>query len=294
MKSNLALVCALGAVFVAGCFEEGSSAHRSITRSWPREGIERLELSSVHGAIEIRGVDRNEIKLVAEGHFSGAAGAAIARDGFLKAKTSGGVLRIEEKFTDERRRFVRVFGHSNRRHIEYSLEVPRDLLLSITNVSGEIQAEGVLAPMQLQTVNGSIEVTTEGAPLVATTVNGPIEARFTDRFAGAKFQTVNGPVEVIVPASASFVANISQLTGGFESNIPVEVKRRGGKFSAVVGPGKTSPFELHVNTVNGDVSLIREGDDAQPVELEPADPPDVGTETEPPAAPAPPPPPPSS
>lgn len=302
MNGRWMLASALGALLITGCYEEerGTEINRTIAKRWSREGISKLKLNSVHGSIDVKATSGNEIKLVAEGHFSGSANRALGRESFLKMSVSNGVLKIEERFVEQRTKLIRIFGSRGRRYIDYKLEVPADLAVVITNVSGEIDVDGISAPTELQTVNGSIDVSTPGAQVEANSVNGSIEAHFTRKFEGAKFHTVNGPVEVTIPADSAFVANVSQVNGGFESNIPVNVRRRGGSFSAVVGPSTSSPYELEVNTVNGDVSLIRGGsvDAAKKLPRRPAAPADVESpkapelpqpfDTPPPPPPAPP------
>lgn len=239
---------------LAGCGGGGESAQTRLAKVWPAEGIRQIRLTSVHSDIAVRASATNEIRLIAEARFEGRRAKERARSEFLKMSVDNGVLRIEEKGDTSRRRFMN-FG-SDDRFIEYSIEAPSSVALTLTNVSGEIDVAGVAAPAELHTVNGEIDVVARATTVEATSVNGPIDARFEQQFVGAKLRTVNGSVEVTVPSDSSFVCKISQVNGGFESNIPVQVRRR-GSVDAVVGSGDPSKT-LDVSTVNGDVSLLRE------------------------------------
>lgn len=256
MRSTTA--AALFVLLFCGCdeIELGSErAKKSFVKTWPSEGIRQIQLQSVHGDIEVRPATQNEIRLVVDARFSGRDAIKTAKSEFLKMTVENGVLKIEEKGKSSRGRLLRF---KRGRHIDFKIEAPSSIAVDITNVNGEIDVIDIAASSELRTVNGEIDVVSRGAEIEASSVNGSIEATFKEKFLGAKLSTVNGAVEVTVPALASFVCKVSQVNGGFESNIPVQVRRRGrGGINAVVGDGDGSKT-LHVTTVNGDVALIRE------------------------------------
>jgi hypothetical protein len=270
------------AVVLAGCgFSE--TAEQTVQKSWSTASLRKLSLRSVNSNIEIVGRPGGTIRMVANIRVSGPEAKRLMKNGPLDMSIEDGVLTISETSLHGGGRLAIPFivkrGSSE---IEYHIEVPPSIALSITNVSGEIEIAGMQGDTDLQSVNGSINVVSASSPVTARTVNGPIEARFTDHFNGAKLRTVNGPVEIQVPEHSAFVANVSQVNGGFESNIPVVLSRGGRHTIGDVSAGRDT--ELEVTTVNGDITLTRSGPKAlRPVE-KPSDVPAV-----PPAPPAPPP-----
>lgn len=243
-------------ILLAGCDggRSGEQARKNFSQSWPSDGIRQIELESVNGDVEVRPSSDAQIRLVVDAHFEGQGAKALAHGKFLEIEVDNGVLRIVEK---GRLRNGKIFNWSRTdRFVDYTIETPSSIELSISNVSGEIEVTDARARTILQTVNGEIAVNARNASVEASSVNGSIEANFSESFRGAKLSTVNGPVEITVPSDATFVCNVSQVNGGFESNIPMQIRRRGG-IKAVVGSG-TASHTLEVSTVNGDVSLLRE------------------------------------
>ena len=277
LRRTSALAIAAGSLVFTSCVNEHSEKlQRTMTRSWPAASINKIELETIHGVVEVVASSTDTVRLEARGKFRGPGIASAMRDGFLDTEVSGDTLKIEEKAWRKKGRVVFPFFRSGEsRYIEYRIEVPARFAVEVSNVSGEIDVTGVRGATELTTVNGSIDVTSPGAELKARSVNGSIEAIFVEAFNGAKFRTVNGPVDITIPAKASFICNVSQVNGGFESNIPIELRRRSrGEISGVFGQGDQKS-SLDVTTINGDVTLHQ---------IEP----DVPAEPEQPAPPAPP------
>ncbi|HEV7919820.1 MAG TPA: DUF4097 family beta strand repeat-containing protein, partial [Thermoanaerobaculia bacterium] len=170
------------------------------------------------------------------------------------------------------------FWDSSDMTIDYSLRVPQRIALDLHTVNGRIATTGIGGATQVTTVNGPVEVETSGtSELSAKTVNGRIRARFIQTFQGASLKTVNGDVETVLPKSASFVCDLSQVNGDFEASFPLSIHSHPGsrRVSGEVNGGR---YELKISTVNGDIEVQNGGAPAAP----PAPP-------APPAAPAPPP-----
>jgi DUF4097 and DUF4098 domain-containing protein YvlB len=124
-------------------------------------------------------------------------------------------------------------------------------------VNGSIEAEGLQGDADGTTVNGSVDISTSGSAR-ATTVNGSINASM-DRAVwpnGAKFTTVNGGVTVRLPAALNADVRLSTVTGGIQSDFPLNIATDPGPKHAegVVGGGGQ---RLDVTTVNGSISLLR-------------------------------------
>ena len=107
----------------------------------------------------------------------------------------------------------------------------------------------------MTTVNGTIDAEIGGDHEVsAKSVNGRIRAKFVSGFTGARLKTVNGGVEAILPESASFTCNLSQVNGDFEASFPLSIHSHPGnrRVSGEVNGGR---YQLQITTVNGDVAV---------------------------------------
>ncbi|MEX0893494.1 MAG: DUF4097 family beta strand repeat-containing protein [Gemmatimonadota bacterium] len=141
--------------------------------------------------------------------------------------------------------------------VEFTVWVPDNVRFAGHTVNGGIEARALRGPAELRTVNGSIDVETAGTA-EAHTVNGGIRAR-VGSVAGSgtlSFETVNGEVEVWIPAGAAMDVNAGTVNGDIETDFPLSVQGRWGPRTmkgTINGGGRA----LRLNTVNGDISLHR-------------------------------------
>ena len=229
---------------VAGCYEEEMHSSKTVTESWSASEVQEIDLEGVNGSISILAGDDDEITLVAE------IRARRDPDDILKLVVEDGVLRVREEHRRSKGFPFSLVRNSSAK-IDYEIRVPSATVLDIETTNGPIKTEGIRGVHHLSSVNGRIEVTTPDAEITASTVNGRIVAQFTDEFRGARLKTVNGSVRVSVPPDAAISADINQVNGSFNSNIPVVVN--GSK--RVSRHGETREFPLDVTTVNGSVTL---------------------------------------
>jgi putative adhesin len=148
-------------------------------------------------------------------------------------------------------------SRDNDTRVDFTVQVPAGIGLLARTVNGSIDAEGLQGDAEGTTVNGSVSVSTTGSAR-ATTVNGSINATM-DRAVwpnGGKFTTVNGAVTVRLPASVNADVRLSTVSGGIQSDFPLQMANDPGPKHAegVLGAGGQ---KLDVTTVNGGISLLR-------------------------------------
>jgi hypothetical protein len=152
-------------------------------------------------------------------------------------------------------------GRNNTRdndtRVDFTVQVPAGVGLLARTVNGSIDAEGLQSDTEGTTVNGSVSVSTTGSAR-ATTVNGSINATM-DRAVwsnGGKFTTVNGAVTVRLPATVNAEVRASTVSGGIQSDFPLQMGNDPGPKHAegVLGAGGQ---RLDISTVNGGISLLR-------------------------------------
>jgi DUF4097 and DUF4098 domain-containing protein YvlB len=263
-KRNLEVltVTAVMLVLAAGCDGRAEARHRSsskitttINRSWPAAEIRALEVFEVDGSVKVEAVQTNEIKLVATARGDFELKKGEENDGLFETRLEGDTLRIGRREKRNRDWDFHFFFDRNEKRIDYVLQVPPAVALELKTVNGRVTTRGGDAETLVTTVNGKIDIETSGSHEVrATTVNGSVEARFTRDFKGARFKTVNGGVEAILPKTASFSVDLSQVNGDFEASFPLSIHSNPGS-RRVSGDVNGGEHELKIVTVNGDVEL---------------------------------------
>lgn len=152
-------------------------------------------------------------------------------------------------------------GHSNVQNnevsVNFTVRVPAGVRFTGKTVNGRVEAEGLSADVEARTVNGGVNVSTTGLAR-ATTVNGSIRvvmgrADWTDEL---EFKTVNGGIDLSVPASLSAQVQAKTVNGEISTDFPITVtgtfSRR--RLSGTVGAGGR---DLLLETINGSVQLRR-------------------------------------
>lgn len=277
-RSHYLLVAAL-AVLAASCAVRERRSY-TIERKWPAAAIRNVEIREVDGSLNVEAGPPDEISLVARVRARSLPKQNAENLGFFRTAVDGDTLTIAR---DKHRRSTSGFlFHTSDITVDYSLRVPPQVALDLNTVNGRIATRGIEGETQVTTVNGPIELEATGRNEVsAKTVNGHVRARFLNTFQGASLKTVNGGVEAIMPPTASFACDLSQVNGDFEASFPLDIHSHPGsrRVSGEVNGGR---FELKITTVNGDIEVQNGGAPQAPQAL-PAIPP--------PAPPAPPPPP---
>jgi hypothetical protein len=168
---------------------------------------------------------------------------------------------------------------SNGARVDFTVRVPAGVRVALATVSGDVYASGLHSPVRAGSVSGNVHVSSDG-PVQASSVSGNVEATL-GRTAGQslQFSSVSGDVTLRVPASLDANFSARTLSGSIESDFPLELgsndRRRGRdddddddrgsvRVRVRIGQeahgrlGRGGP-ELRVNTVSGDVSLVRIG-----------------------------------
>jgi Putative adhesin len=141
--------------------------------------------------------------------------------------------------------------------VDFTVRVPAGVRFHGLTVNGDVEARGLGADVEAKTVNGNINVSTGGL-VSAKTVNGSITAALgrADWTGSLEFATVNGGIELSLPASLSTEIEVGTLNGEIQSDFPLTVTGRFSRrrLTGTIGGGGR---ELSLKTVNGSVHLRR-------------------------------------
>jgi hypothetical protein len=143
--------------------------------------------------------------------------------------------------------------------MKYVVRVPPGVVVNVEAVNGEVSLHGIDTPASVSTVNGGIEFDAAGAHRLET-VNGQIRARFSraDWTGSLDIETVNGSVDLTLPASFAAELRGETVNGGITSDFPVTIEGRWGPKSfrgSINGGGSRT---VNIETVNGAIRLRRQ------------------------------------
>lgn len=139
--------------------------------------------------------------------------------------------------------------------VNYTVRVPPGVHLTVQTVNGEVNVQDVAGDVDASTVNGSIYLSTSGVAS-ATTVNGSIQARIGDGEwnGGLSFETVNGSIDLIMPANVGADLSARSMNGSVKSDFPITATGRitSRRLNGTIGGGGP---RLTMSTINGAIEI---------------------------------------
>lgn len=151
----------------------------------------------------------------------------------------------------------RMNTNNNDVRVEFTVRVPAGVKFIGHTVNGEVEADSLASDVTAHTANGKIRISTSGWA-EAKTVNGSISARVgqTTGRRPIELETVNGGIDLELPAGANATVHASTVNGGISTDFPLMIHGRftGREISGTIGQGGQ---ELNLKTVNGSIELRR-------------------------------------
>ena len=267
MKRKLTLsAAAVAAVAALAAFAHVSAAEPQQQNEFrwhePMAAGRVIEIKGINGNVEASPAAGGEVEVVAVKHGRRSNPAEVRVE--VVEHADGVTICAVYPSTDPARPNVcapggegRMSVNNNDVVVDFAVRVPAGVRLRGLTVNGDVEARGLRSDVEAKTVNGSINVETDGLAS-AKTVNGSITAAMgrADWSGGLEFNTVNGGIELSLPASLSAEVEAATLNGEIESDFPLTVTGRYSRrrLTGTVGGGGR---ELRLKTVNGSVHLKR-------------------------------------
>jgi len=143
--------------------------------------------------------------------------------------------------------------------VDFELQVPEGVRFVGRTITGSVEGRGLGADAEGRTVTGSVTLETRGCA-EASTVTGSVRVRM-GRLRGdgspLEFKTVTGGVTVEIPEDADAEVAMENVTGGVESEFPMQVRHAGivgHRLSGTLGHGGP---RLRLETVTGSLHLLK-------------------------------------
>ncbi|HTO03492.1 MAG TPA: DUF4097 family beta strand repeat-containing protein [Opitutus sp.] len=252
MKLPLLRLLAIALVAVASVRADDHRYKESFSESGPFNRTGVITLDNVNGQIEITTWDKDEIRI--EGEKSAKTQEELK---LIELTIDRSASRADIKVKLPKRPGGWFGNNSVRGGVSFRLTVPASASLErITVVNTSIDIDGVQGAVNAQSVNGRIRAHDLGGNARLKSVNGGLTASFKRVVADQtlSFDTVNGSIEIRLPADAGADVQAKVVNGRIDCEFPIEVQGRvGGKrLSGKIGDGRAP---LSAESVNGSIRI---------------------------------------
>jgi hypothetical protein len=281
MLRFLTIALSFGALVLSAPLRAAQPEHLTIPLSDPAQPA-KIEVSVVMGSLTIVPGKAGEVGLTATARADEGDDDSDHERGHDRDRSRGrdddraGMHRIPNASlgleAQEKNNKVEIGADSWAHPIDLRIEVPAASSVEASTVNdGEITVEGLSGELVLHNTNGDIEVRSVTGPVNATTVNGDVKVVFGPRLAAAAmaFSTLNGDVDVTLPADANLDVLLRSDNGDILSDFDVvlqkkpakvEEDRQKGKYRIAVSKELSGRIgkggqEIFLKTFNGDILL---------------------------------------
>jgi hypothetical protein len=141
--------------------------------------------------------------------------------------------------------------------VDFAVRVPQGVGLTARTINGDISATSLTGNVISRTINGTITISTTGYA-EATTINGGISARLGNpNWTGlVQFTTINGEINVNIPANVNADVEAQTLNGTIASDFPLTTSDSDSKpMKHIRGKIGAGGRELLLKTLNGSINL---------------------------------------
>jgi DUF4097 and DUF4098 domain-containing protein YvlB len=250
-NTSLGLATALAIALLPVPFAQAATGQ--VNESYLLNPDGRVRIENVNGSIEIRAWDGVGVKL--EAIKKGRTQEIV--DGIqILTESTPDQLAIKTELAQVKRGWFR--RTTTEGQVSYTLHVPAGARIEkAASVNGDITLQGIQGEVRASTVNGSIRGGKLAGATDVNTVNGSINLDQRALPAGnhLKARTVNGSIEVRLPASTGGSLSASTVNGSIRSDImPSNVTRqKRNKLEARIGEGDS---KILLSTVNGAIRIL--------------------------------------
>jgi len=158
------------------------------------------------------------------------------KNGMKRISVSGG-YEVTAKEADNT---VTVNTGNPNKALDLELKIPQDVKLKIGTVNdGDVSVENVSGELEVNNVNDKITLTNISGSVVANTVNGDVTVTFKtiDPKAPMAFSTLNGDVNVTLPADTKANLKLKSDNGDVFSDFDIDIDKTPSKIDKTTEPG---------------------------------------------------------
>jgi hypothetical protein len=236
----------------AGVSRPSYGVERVWAKRFPLPPGGRVWVENVHGSVVVEGWDRAEVEATVALRSQNPSDRLD--DVEVAVEVRAGSLAFHTLYPADLDEPVRV---------DYRLRVPRQVRLEqLSTLEGDIVVRDVEGAVRARSLDGDIEGVDVAGSVVARTLTGSIFVslcRLPDRQLPVKLETLNGNVDLLLPAQANADLVISTVAGKILGNYAFEVSSVPGDSTrrARLGEGGV---RVELRTVRGNIR-VGQGDE---------------------------------
>jgi DUF4097 and DUF4098 domain-containing protein YvlB len=213
-------------------FAESGSVDRKVAADANGEVV----ISNVSGSIDVRGWDRNEVRV------TGDLGSGVER---LDLETSGGRTVVK---------VVLPRGNSHDGEADIEVSVPRNSSVEVSAVSADVSSRGVLGTQRLKSVSGEVTADIAGDESEVRSVSGDVTVRGSGKPMRLRVSSVSGNLDLTNAAGSLDVVTVSG-DARVQMDETAEVRGRTTSGTLEVRGKLTRDGRVDVEGVSGDIML---------------------------------------
>lgn len=250
MKHALLAATSASLLLLSGCFggDFGMSFRDTVDASRPLASGGELSLENTNGRITITTWDEPRVRVEAT---KAASSERALKE--LEVVVEGEGDRVEVRTRHPRPQWLGGAGK-----VDYRVRLPRSARLSVRNVNGRVEVDGVEGRVRASTVNGSVELADVGGEVEASTTNGSLRASLSRVAAGTRSElsTTNGSVRLTLPRDAGVDIEARTVNGAVRCDFELAETTRSSRrrLEGRIGGGGA---RVELRTVNGSVNVER-------------------------------------
>jgi DUF4097 and DUF4098 domain-containing protein YvlB len=251
--------CALNLAFLAlafgllGVVRPAYGAERVWERRFPVPPGGHVSVVNIHGSVLVEGWDRAEVEATVA--MRSAAPTDQLDDVQVAVETHNGAVAFHTLYPS---------GLDTPVRVDYRLRVPRQVRLDeISTLEGDIVVHDIEGAMEAHNLHGDIEGINVSGSVEAHALTGNILVSLRalpDRFRPLRLATINGNVDLLLPAQANANLEVSTVAGNIVGNYPFQVSSTPGDSTrrAQVGAGGV---RVELRTIRGNIRVGQREDE---------------------------------
>jgi predicted regulator of Ras-like GTPase activity (Roadblock/LC7/MglB family) len=228
--------------------QPSTSAPATETRTFAFKDGGRLKVSNVNGYIKISAWDKDEAVLNA--NFKPSSDNEHAR---LEVERDSNSLELVVKNPETNRKKYRFTGPKRGAFCEIELNVPRHIVSKISSVNGAISVSNISGRIDASAVNGCVALENTKGSANISTVNGSVVANVQNSEDYLVISTVNGSITLVLLNPSNATLKASTINGRVQftnnddiKNLKVNINRN--KIKTKFGDGSGN---IELTSVNG-------------------------------------------
>jgi len=216
--------------------QSGSTETLTVPLSSPGKPYS-LKVHLVTGSIKVVGYEGKDVIVnVSPRKNEDEDRSEDTKNGMKRISVSGG-YEVTAKEADNT---VTVNTGNPNKALDLELKIPQDVKLKIGTVNdGDVSVENVSGELEVNNVNDKITLTNISGSVVANTVNGDVTVTFKtiDPKAPMAFSTLNGDVNVTLPADTKANLKLKSDNGDVFSDFDIDIDKTPSKIDKTTEPG---------------------------------------------------------